>query len=72
MTPNDIDVLLHYNSSPAEHPRISAPAVKDAIHRFVRAGVFEADTKNLTEKGRVLVEMLCATPMPVQVWVDGR
>lgn len=74
MSPNDIEIVLHFWCSPAAHPRQDAPAVADAIQRFVEAGLFKrsehaANGIECTDGARVLVEALCATPIPVQKWV---
>ena len=74
MTPNDIEVLIHCHTSPTVHPRIVAPAVAEAIEGFVRHGILEqrdGNGYNTTERGQALMEVLCATPFPVEAWVDG-
>lgn len=78
MTPNDIDVLLHYHITIKPHPRRNAPAVSESIEHFVQAHVFsvtyieETEIIRLLPRGRKLVEMLCSTPLPVPVWKDPR
>jgi hypothetical protein len=78
LSPNDIDVILHYHTSGEKHPRADAPAVKDATERFFRAGLIEPGGLSpgvyfvTTEKGRKFIEMLCATPFPVKKFVDPR
>ena len=75
MTPNDIDVLLHYYVSQDPHPRLHAPAVREAITRFLKDGILtpagtgdsEYDT---TTRGTALVKVLCSTTLPTQVLVD--
>ncbi len=82
-TPNDIEVMLHYYTSPVGHPRIHASAVRDAVERFVNAGllVHKNDTPTtvndlnayeVTKGGRMYVEALCAVPIPTQQWVMPR
>ncbi len=74
MTPNDIDVLIHYHTSPGLHPRHDAPAVFEACCMFVKDGIFEqrdGEGYSTTPRGCALMEVLCATPYPVEVWVDG-
>lgn len=78
MSPNDIDVLLHYHRSPEPHDRLDAPAVQEAIRVFVAAGLLKlgsssgpTDTYEITEGGMMLVEQLCAVPWPVLRWVRG-
>ncbi len=72
MTPNDIEVLLHYHSMAVVHPRFDAPAVQQAIMNFRRHELMVIDFEDgsghsLTAKGRALVTMLCKTPFPVRV-----
>lgn len=73
MTPNDIEVLLHYHCSPNPHPRLCAPAVAEAVSMFLRAEMLEPTGKGegmytTTEGGNLLVKALCAVPMPIRVW----
>lgn len=72
MSPNDIDVMLHYYGSRSVHPRIDAPAVRDAIDRFLKAGLFTqsdlADVYEVTEGGRMYVDALRAVPLPERLW----
>lgn len=75
--PSDIEVILHMHVSAYPHPRMDAPAVKDAIERFLLAGVIEhyRDSPVLfrtTPKGVKWVEMITKTPFPEQVWADPR
>lgn len=80
MTPNDIDVLLHYYTSPEPHEQVNAPSVREAIASFVEREIFVCrpvvnaygNSYEVTEKGRKLVVMLCATPDPVHKWLDPR
>jgi hypothetical protein len=73
-SPSDIEVLIHYNSRPVEHERVTAPAVQDAIQRFVRDGIFEhIDAEpflQLTAKGYMWLEMICSVPYPETRLVD--
>lgn len=78
MTPSDIEVLLHCHTSPATHPRASAPAVREAIAEFLFLGLIESCREGYgpdecqpyqtTEGGRVLVQALCSVPFPVKKW----
>lgn len=73
-TPNDIDVMLHYYCSGAPHPRIHAPAVHDAISRFLAADLLkyvEKDIYEATEGGKLYVETLCSVPLPERKWIAG-
>lgn len=77
MTTNDIEVLLHYYVSDEPHPKKDTELVKNSLKYFYYEGcivnsVFGKEGSLVTtEKGKALVKILCATPMPVQVWVDA-
>ena len=74
MTPNDIEVLIHYHTTGTIHPRATAPAVCNSIDIFVRKGILEqrdGDIYHTTKKGTALMCALCCTPDPVEAWVDG-
>jgi hypothetical protein len=69
-----IEVILHCYYSPEPIPREEAPAVQDAIARFLRAGMIEqvdpgryGSKYQTTARGKAWVEMICATPYPEQV-----
>lgn len=75
--PSSIEVIMHFYYSPEPHPRRNAPAVIAAIRDFLNEGLIVQSLwdKNLyscTERGRMWVEMICATPYPQQVYVDPR
>lgn len=75
MTPNDIDVLLHYYCSPAEHPRYEAPAVQETIAEFLRIGLIcsrigGGNSYTITKLGMAHVKQLCDLPIPVTRFVD--
>lgn len=77
MTPLEISLVLHYHCTPGPHPQAHAPAVREAIERFMREDILEYDPEHaraykVAERGRALVEMLCATPLPVVRWCDPR
>ncbi len=75
MTPNDIDVLLHYYVSSTEHPRINSPAVKETIHNFIDNGLIQSTDVvgqhqyETTPKGSAHVAQLCALPWPTKAWI---
>lgn len=66
MTPLEIELLLHYHTSPARHPRHDAPGVREARERFLALGLIEPDGRAgcdffiTTAKGRQLVRQLCS------------
>ena len=86
MTPNQLEVLLHYHVSPTTHPRSGAPAVLEAVEWGIREGLLEPAVQGVhplpeapmrgphqtTAKGAALVQMLCDTPLPVKQFVDPR
>jgi DNA-binding PadR family transcriptional regulator len=77
MTPNDIEILIHYYVSPNPHPRIDAGAVKQAVQAFVKDGIFiEADGDksgySVTDKGKAWLATILNVPYPKKIWVDGR
>lgn len=82
--PNDIDILLHYYTTPGDHPRIDAPAVIESIQNFREDGILTgtygevsvvADKVvrskaeyRITKKGRVWLSMILNTPYPIKKW----
>lgn len=85
MTPAEIEVLIHFHAGAQCHPRSQAPAVIEATKRFLQEGLIEVPVApglmapptapgiyRTTARGKVLVEMLCNTPLPVVQWVDPR
>lgn len=72
LTPNDIEVLLHYHCSSEPHPRFGAPAVTDTVQRFIDLGVLTRPNLTITPLGAAWVKALCATPMPRLVYVNDR
>lgn len=79
MTPLEIEVLLHCFVSPDPHPRLYAPAVREAIERFVKLGCLrpiplstpEIERWIATDKGRKLVEALQAVEPVEPMAGDG-
>ena len=76
MTPNDIEILLHFYTTPEPHERMDALAVKEAIESFLERKILVYDNGDarfhVTGKGEKLVHMLCETPDPIQRWLDPR
>jgi hypothetical protein len=78
MTPNHIEIFIHYFVSPSDvaHPRRGSPAVFEAIWDLRNAGILDPidedlDMYRVTDKGRAWMAMLLGTPMPQLVWVDA-
>ena len=73
MTPNDLEILIHFNCSGEPHPRRSAPAVKDSIKMLEMLNLIEGRTDesyNTTERGKCYMKLLCNLPLPEKVWLD--
>lgn len=72
MTPLQINMVLHFHHIAEPWPRAEAPACKDAIEDFVKAGIIEPDDGpsgyRTTERGNALVDHLCAVRFPVARW----
>lgn len=78
MTPNDIEVLIHCHTVPSVHPRITAPAVREALKTFVIENMIYKvkghEYYTTTLRGRVHISQLCNLEFPQQAWVgsDGK
>ena len=78
MTPNDLEILIHYYASRAVHPRAGALAVTDSIQDFIDDGMFTImeptdagdSGVRITSKGKAHLEQLLRLPYPEQAWVD--
>jgi len=81
MTPNDIDVLLHYYVCTEHHPRADAPWVKDSLRFWIKEEILVAEADPIpqgchglviSERGECFIKELLATPLPVTKWVVER
>lgn len=76
ITPSDIEFLIHCHARPEPHPRFDAPAIQDAIQKFLQDGIIESyGTKKMyctTMKGKTWLLMLQNTPYPELIYVDPR
>jgi len=74
MTPNDLEILIHYYVSNEPHPRLNAPAVQHSIEKFVLDGIFKlyviGNKTRITEKGKAWLKTILSVPYPQKVWVD--
>lgn len=73
-SPNNIEVLLHYHTTPEPHPRIDAPAVKEATEMLLRVECIKPSMPgrfNTTPKGKAWVEALCNVELPQEAYVDS-
>jgi hypothetical protein len=72
-SPNNIEVLLHYYRTLHPHPRIDAPAVKEATDMLFEHGcITPEDTGGYTTtaKGAAWVQALCNVECPREAYVD--
>lgn len=74
MTPVEIEVLLHCYYSPEPIPRLNVPAVSSAVQKLHNLKLIEITTDSTytaTSRGRAMVELIKAVPIPIQktVWV---
>ena len=73
-SPSNIELLLHYYSNPAPHPRADAPAIIDGTGDFLHAGAvwYDAITARYrtTKKGDAWVKALCNVECPREVYID--
>lgn len=77
MTPLELSILIHYRgcANDFRDGDFSSPSVRSVIDYFCGPlGLLEGTYSNnanykLTERGRVFVDALCETPLPIQTWV---
>ena len=75
MTPNELEILMHYYISPKPHPRIDAPACQETTQKFMDDGIFEfngGDSYLVTEKGQAWIRMILKTPYPIPAYIDHK
>lgn len=78
VSPVTITTMLHCYVYPTLPNNYDTPAVTHAISWLITNGLMipVLDRKSeiicfeVTEKGRVWVQMLCSAPLPKQAWVD--
>ena len=78
-TPNNINVLLHYYTQGfTPHPRIDAPAVRDAIEMFISLGCLIGAEPSppgcykVTARGKAWVEALLQVECPRVAFLDSK
>lgn len=78
-TPSNIEVLLWCHTRPQPHPRLDAPAVRDAVQEFLKIGAVEATPLSgggefgafrTTPLGRAWVAALCQVQRPRVGFID--
>lgn len=69
-TPNNLEVLLHYHTTPQIHPRHDAPAVKSAVEMLLAEGLLQRDDRlyTTTDKGKFYLDHLLSRPFPVRTF----
>ncbi len=77
LVPGAMMLLLHIHSSPAPYGGLGNEAFIDkCLQRLLDLGLIQPRMVNterkVTERGRMFVEMILATPLPEQRWVDPR
>lgn len=78
MTPNHLEVLLHYYVFGTQHPRMHALAIQQAIRDLIHGGLveldFAKDTYQTTERGAAHIKQIrkLALPTKKDVWVDEK
>lgn len=72
MAPNDLEILIHFYVSPAQHPRQGA--VDHDCERLEELGVLRLTGHNtkysITGKGKAWMRCILDTPFPQNVWLD--
>jgi len=76
-SPLEIQILLHYYVSRADHPNLGYPALHDVVENFLSKGLLverqQGDSGDgayeITDGGRLYVQTLMDVPLPVQKWV---
>ncbi len=78
MTPNNIEVLLHFYTTSAPHPRRDAQAVINATQLLLEfkciepsPGPSERNCYRTTPLGAAWVRALCNVEMPTVTYVDS-
>lgn len=76
MTPLQIEILLHYYTSPGDYKNLDAPSVTDAIVGFLNAGILTEAPKGDKQsyygnRGmlQVYVEALCSVKLPTMKYI---
>lgn len=81
MSPLELEICLWYHSRTTDMPWIGsgAPIVDEEMDKLISMELLERghykDTKmnyRPTPKLHAFVELLCATPLPIQKWIDPR
>lgn len=73
-TPHDIKVMIHHYASTGPWPLGDTSAYRDSVRRLHECGLIDRGEafSHATEKGKALIDMWCAQPVPVAEYVDPR
>lgn len=77
MTPLAVEMLIWFcTRTPEAGPfhNIGRKPQQEIFSWFLREGIIDRGDEfaHATDKGRAWLEMVCATPMPEQQWIDPR
>jgi len=75
ITPNHLDVLVHYYTTPGDHPHVASQAVLEAIADLEEEEILRRDSQgdiHVSEKGCAWLKLMLNTPYPIQKRVDPR
>lgn len=67
MSPSDLEVLIHCHCGVGPHPRLRAPAIQDAITRFLEDEIIKPDGDDVyttTKLGKAWLEGILRVPYP--------
>ena len=74
ISPTGLKVLLHLFTVSSPYPQNRETWFDNLMTQWTEDGIVRAkgDTYELTHKGCAWMEMILATPMPVERWCDPR
>lgn len=77
LTPLTILMAIHLvtrGDGLAGYPNVDRPPQKEVIAWFFVHGIIDREDLQgrATDKAKAWVDLICQTPMPVQLWVDPR
>ncbi len=75
-TPSDAEFLLFCHCCCETHPRLHAPAIREAVAKFLECGAIAPHPDNpnrwsTTEKGAAWVQAICNIEEPRVAYVDA-
>lgn len=74
MTPNDIEIILHYYTTPEPHPRKDFPEVIKSTNNFMNNGLISFSNGMsgyaVTPKGKAYIKLLLSIPFPEEAFLD--